>query len=107
MVALTIYVFAKNPLVAMSLIIFSVTLALIPTITKVRREPFSESQFMWWIQTAVSVLALIALAQYNATTLVGGVGGLFVNLAGLAFIVVSQYKFILRRRSVEVEVKDE
>ncbi len=105
-IALTFYVFAKNPLVAMSLIIFAETLALIPTITKVRRAPFSENQSMWWIQSTVGALALIALAEYNATTLTGGVGGLLINVTGLTFIVLGQYR-AQRKRAVVVEVENE
>jgi len=99
--ALVLFVFAKNPLAAIILLVATDNLALIPTLIKVRAMPFSETQFMWWIQTVNAALVIVAIAHYNATTLTQGVSNLVVNLTGLMFIVICQYNFTHRQKSAK------
>ena len=106
--ALILFVFAKDPLMATALLILADVLASIPTLAKVRLMPFSETQFMWWLDAFAAVFAIIAIADYNAVTLIQGVGTVIVNFAGAIFIFIYQYGFSYREKAIEtVEIAEE
>lgn len=86
LIALVIWLFAKQPLVSALLITFVDLLGFVPTIRKSWNKPFSENIFFYMMNTLRFALAFLALQQYSLITTI---------YPGIWFVVISLFTLML------------
>lgn len=69
-IALGIWLFAKQPLISALLITFVDFLGFVPTVRKSWKKPFSETPYFYAINTLRFVLAIVALQEYSIITII-------------------------------------
>lgn len=88
LIALVIWLFAKQPLVSALLITFVDLLGFVPTIRKSWNKPFSENIFFYMMNTLRFALAFFALQQYSfITTIYPGIWFVVISLFTLMLVV--------------------
>ena len=94
LMAVGIWVFAKQPVVSVILLTSINTLANLPTIRKSWNKPYSETLLTWELGAARNLLGVAALESYSLLTWLYPVSSFLVN------VLVSSL-LIARRRGVE------
>ena len=94
LIAIGIWIFAKQPVVSNILIITINTLANLPTIRKSWNKPHSETLFTWEMGAVRNFLGLLALANYSLLTWLYPVTNLFIN-------IIESSILIIRRRQIK------
>lgn len=95
LIAVIIWIFAKQPAISNILIITINTLANLPTIRKSWNSPYSETLFTWEMGAIRNLLGLLALANYSLFTWLYPVTNLLIN------VLVSILLIIRRKQVVE------
>lgn len=93
LVAILLWVFAKQPSISNLLIITINTLANLPTIRKSWNNPYSETLFTWEMGAIRNLLGILALANYSLLTWLYPVTNLLIN-------VLVSLLLIVRRRQI-------
>ncbi len=93
LIAILVWVFAKQPAISNLLIITINTLANLPTIRKSWNNPYSETLFTWEMGAVRNLLGLLALANYSLLTWLYPVTNLLIN-------VLVSLLLIIRRKQV-------
>lgn len=78
--ATIVWLFAKQPLTSMILLVTIGTLGFMPTLRKAWNKPGEETLMLWGINTGRHALGIAAIAKYNAVTLLHPVVWLVINL---------------------------
>lgn len=94
LIAIGIWVFAKQPVISVVLITTINTLANLPTIRKSWNKPYTETLFTWELGAIRNLLGIVALESYSVLTWLYPVSSLLVN------IIVSSL-LIIRRKQVK------
>jgi len=94
LIAIGIWIFAKQPVVSNILIITINTLANLPTIRKSWNKPHSETLFTWEMGAVRNFLGLLALANYSLLTWLYPVTNLLINIIESSLLIV-------RRRQIK------
>lgn len=80
LIAILVWVFAKQPAISNLLIIMINTLANLPTIRKSWNNPYSETLFTWEMGAVRNILGILALANYSLLTWLYPVTNLLINI---------------------------
>jgi len=94
LIAIGIWIFAKQPVISNILIITINTLANLPTIRKSWNNPHSETLFTWEMGAVRNLLGLMALANYSLLTWLYPVTNLLIN-------IIESSILIIRRRQIK------
>lgn len=94
LIAVGIWIFAKQPIISVILITTINTLAVLPTIRKSWNKPQSETLFTWELAALRNLLGILALENYSILTWLYPISSLVVN-------VLFSLMLILRRRNLE------
>jgi hypothetical protein len=71
--ALVLWYYTDNPLVALVLSVIANALAAIPTLTKTYRDPHTESAIMWLVVSGASVLGILSTEIWDVANLLAPV----------------------------------
>jgi hypothetical protein len=96
--ALVLWVFADQPVLSISLLVFTDMIGIIPSLTKAWKKPYTETLSLWVISTFRHGVSITALASYNIVTLLDPSAWVIAN--GVFALVL-----IYRRRVVPSKVK--
>jgi hypothetical protein len=88
LIAIAIWVFAKQPMISNLLIITINTFAVVPTIRKSWYKPESETLFSWIMAGTRNVLGILALDQFSLLTWLYPVSSLITNVLFSAMLIV-------------------
>lgn len=88
LVAILIWVFAKQPAISNILIITINTLANLPTIRKSWKSPYSETLFTWEMGALRNLLGLMALSNYSLLTWLYPVTNLLINILVSGLLII-------------------
>jgi hypothetical protein len=88
LIAIAIWVFAKQPMISNLLIITINTFAVVPTIRKSWHKPESETLFSWIMAGTRNVLGILALDQFSLLTWLYPVSSLITNVLFSAMLIV-------------------
>ena len=100
LVAIGIWVFAKQPVVSVLLITTINTLAVLPTIRKSWNKPHSETLFTWMLGAVRNSLGIIALENFSVLTWLYPVSSLVVNIL-FSSMLIYRRRYIKRRGNLE------
>jgi len=92
LVAIGIWIFAKQPVISNILIITINTLANLPTIRKSWKDPYSETLFTWEMGAVRNLLGIIALQNYSLLTWLYPVTNLLINVIESTLLIVRRKK---------------
>jgi hypothetical protein len=95
-IAVLFWIFAKNPIVSITLLVLIELLGLVPTITKSWSMPYEETLFSWSLNGCRFILAIFALSKVTYITALYPISWASGNLL-VALIIV------LRRRRIAKE----
>lgn len=93
LVAVAVWVFAKQPVVSILMVSFADMISFVPTIRKSWKKPYQETLFSYEMNTFRFILAFYALREYSIVTYLYPLTWIFAN--GLFSIYL-----IIRRRKV-------
>lgn len=96
LIAIGIWVFAKQPVVSVILITTINTLANLPTIRKSWKKPYSETLLTWMLGGVRNFLGIVALENYSVLTWLYPVSSLLVN-------VLFSSMLIIRRKQIDTK----
>ncbi|MES2088091.1 MAG: hypothetical protein V4467_03830 [Patescibacteria group bacterium] len=96
--SLALWIFAKQPVLSVILIVSTDVFGFFPTIRKSWKEPHSETLFMYQITTIRHGLSIFALQQFNILTLLYPITWV---LANLAFSVMLMIRRAMLKKDVE------
>ena len=88
LIAIGIWVFAKQPVISTILIVTINTLANLPTIRKSWKDPHSETLFTWEMGAVRNFLGILALANYSLLTWLYPVTNLLINIIESTILIV-------------------
>lgn len=88
LIAVGIWVFAKQPIISVVLITTINTLANLPTIRKSWHKPYTETLFTWVLGAARNFLGILALENYSVLTWLYPVSSLLVNVLFSLMLVI-------------------
>jgi hypothetical protein len=88
LIAIGIWIFAKQPVISVVLITTINTLANLPTIRKSWNKPHSETLFTWELGAVRNLLGIIALESFSVLTWLYPVSSLIVNILFSLMLVV-------------------
>lgn len=88
LIAIFVWIFAKQPAISNLLIITINTLANLPTIRKSWNNPYSETLFTWEMGAIRNLLGLIALANYSLLTWLYPATNLLINILVSTLLIV-------------------
>jgi len=91
LVAIGLWVLAKQPILSMVLLVTIDMLAFIPTVRKSWHKPNEETLFTWGLNSFRYCLAIVALSQYNILTLLYPITWTIANVM-LALLLISRRK---------------
>lgn len=97
LIAIGIWIFAKQPVVSVFLITTINTLANLPTIRKSWNKPHSETLFTWELGAVRNFLGIIALANYSVLTWLYPVSSLVVNVVVSSLLIVRRKQLATTR----------
>jgi hypothetical protein len=95
LLATVLWVFAKQPVLSVVLLVVIDLLGFIPTIRKSWNKPFSETLFTWELNAFRHGLSIFALLQYNILTL-------FYPVAWTSACVLFSVMLIARRKIINI-----
>lgn len=95
--ALIMWLFVQQPLISIILLVATDMLALIPSIRKVWKKPYSEPPALWITNGSRQLLVLLALEHYNLITMLGPASWIIANF-GFAMLLLARRKVIPRPR---------
>jgi hypothetical protein len=83
-----IWLFAKQPLTSMILLVGAGTLGSFPTFRKSWQKPHEETLFYWSLSPVRHLLNIGAIASYNAVTLLNPVTWVIINTAMALLLII-------------------
>ncbi len=92
LIAIGIWIFAKQPVISNILIITINTLANLPTIRKSWKDPYSETLFTWEMGAVRNLLGIIALQNYSLLTWLYPVTNFSINIIESTLLIVRRKK---------------
>lgn len=94
LIATSIWVFAKQPIISTLLLVAINTLATLPTIRKSWKDPNSETLFLWEMAALRNFLGILALSNYSVLTWLYPATNVLAN-------VIESLVLIFRRRRLK------
>src|SRR3990172_4247534 len=92
LMAVGIWVFAKQPVVSVILLTSINTLANLPTIRKSWNKPYSETLLTWELGAARNLLGIVALESYSVLTWLYPVSSFVVNVIVSSLLIIRRNK---------------
>ena len=88
LIAIGVWVFAKQPVISIILITTINTLANLPTIRKSWNKPYSETLFTWMLGAVRNLFGIVALENYSVLTWLYPVSSFLVNVLFSSMLIV-------------------
>ena len=98
LMAIAIWWFLNNPVLAILLVSIIDVLGFIPTFRKSYNKPYTEDTLSWGLFTITNVFAILALANYNLLTL-----SYIISISSAQIVLLI---FLLIRRKQLIQIKD-
>lgn len=98
LVAICLWLFAREPTLAMLLLVSADVLGFIPSVRKTWKDPYSETLPMWLINVVRHTLNIFAISTYSLLTLVDPVVWAVCNFGFVVMVLVRRYYSIRQAR---------
>lgn len=103
LIAVGIWIFAKQPVVSNILIVTINTLAVLPTLRKSWNKPHTETLFSWTMAAFRNAMGIIALENYSILTWLYPVSSLIVNVLFSSMLIVRRKQLQQKNKSEDKE----
>ncbi|HBU66816.1 hypothetical protein A2467_02600 [Candidatus Nomurabacteria bacterium RIFOXYC2_FULL_36_8] len=97
LIALLLWLVAKQPVLSIVIIVIVDVLAFVPTIRKSWNNPHSETLSLFEIVTIRHALSIFALQQYNILTYLSPVASTLANLIFVIILIVRRKKLLKKK----------
>lgn len=88
------WIILKQPLLALTLILFADLSGLIPSLRKIQNAPFCDSAWLWLIKGGTNALAFLAITHYSLLTTLPSIFWTICNTLGGCYILYKQKRAI-------------